>query len=141
MLLHGKAAATLSGKLLLRYLLCFRERVILQCRDGTSVATANIVESILKKTALVTGGSRGIGRAICLKLAEQGYNVAFCYQSNSEAAKEVRQAIEKYDVRTYVEQCDVSKMENAKRFFSAVQSELGEISVLINFAGIINDAP
>lgn len=95
----------------------------------------------MKKTALVTGGSRGIGRAICLKLAEQGFDIAFCYQSNAAAASEVSAEIQKMDVRCYFAQCDVSKMENAKQFFSDAQKELGEISVLVNCAGIISDAP
>lgn len=99
------------------------------------------MESILKKTALVTGGSRGIGRAICLKLAEQGYQIAFCYHSNVEAAKQVQRELELLDVRSFAAQCDVADADSAKSFFSQAQAALGDISVLVNCAGIISDAP
>ena len=95
----------------------------------------------MNRTAVVTGGSRGIGKAICVKLAEQGYDVAFCFHSNSDAAQLVRHQLGKLDVRCFAAQCDVSNMEQAKQFMDNAQQQLGEISVLINCAGIIKDAP
>jgi 3-oxoacyl-[acyl-carrier protein] reductase len=100
-----------------------------------------VLESILKKTALVTGGSRGIGRAICLKLAEQGYQIAFCYNSNAQAAQEVSHELEQRDVRSFAAQCNVADAESVKNFFTQAQAALGDISVLVNCAGIISDAP
>jgi 3-oxoacyl-[acyl-carrier protein] reductase len=99
------------------------------------------MESILKRTALVTGGSRGIGRAICLTLAQQGYQIAFCYHSNAQAAQDVVRELDNLDVRSFAAQCDVADAESAKRFFSDAQAALGEIALLVNCAGIISDAP
>ena len=91
--------------------------------------------------ALVTGGSRGIGRACCIKLAEMGYNILINYTSNDEEAKKTADAVRAKNVEAVLLKCDVSKME-------AVDSVIGKwmeentdktISVLVNNAGINKD--
>ena len=91
------------------------------------------------KTAVVTGGSRGIGRAIVLKLAEEGMNVAFLYRSaDAEAEALCRQcALFQVQVRAYV--CDVSDEEQVKQTLKAVQKDFGSASLLVNNAGITDD--
>ncbi len=91
------------------------------------------------KTAVITGGSRGIGRAIVLKLAEEGMNVAFLYRSaDAEAEALCRQcAAFQIKVRAYV--CDVSDEDQVKQTIKKVQKDFGSASLLVNNAGITDD--
>lgn len=91
------------------------------------------------KTAVVTGGSRGIGRAIVLKLAEEGMQVAFLYRSaEAEAVALCRQCAElQAKVRAYA--CDVSDEEQVKQTLKAIQKDFGPASLLVNNAGITDD--
>lgn len=93
--------------------------------------------------ALITGGSRGIGRAIALSLANDGYDIAFCYRSPSpsEAADEVADAVRSAGRRCYHAPCDVASFEAAKEFTSNAEATLGASSVLVNCAGVIRDRP
>ena len=88
------------------------------------------------KTALVTGGSRGIGRAICLALAEQGADVAVNFQAASQAAEEVVAEIKGMGRRSFHHQTDVSDNQQVTAMVDRVISELGGIDILINNAGI-----
>ena len=93
------------------------------------------------KTAIVTGGSRGIGRAIALKLAESGANVAIVYAGNSHAAEETCGAVQKAGVRCKAYQCNVADFEATKELVTEVLKEFGTIDVLVNNAGITHDGP
>ena len=72
--------------------------------------------------ALVTGGSRGIGRVIAQTLAEKGYDVAVCYAGNEAAAKECVAACEAAGVRSMCVKADVSKQEDVDAMFAAVKA-------------------
>lgn len=82
-------------------------------------------------TVLVTGGSRGIGKAICEKFAEEGYTVAINYANNDLAAREVA---EKTGGRAY--KADVSSYSEVCAMFEKIENELGDVDILINNAGI-----
>ena len=89
--------------------------------------------------ALITGGSRGIGRVIALTLAGAGYDIAFCYTSNEEAAKETAAEIEKTGVKALPIKADVSNEADVTAMVQASKDTLGSIDVLVNNAGITRD--
>jgi 3-oxoacyl-[acyl-carrier protein] reductase len=90
-------------------------------------------------TAIVTGGTRGIGRAIALELARRGANVAFNYAKSADEAEALKTELEAIGVKAYAAQCDVASTEAAAEFVKAVQSEFGTIDLLVNNAGITRD--
>ncbi len=92
------------------------------------------------KNALVTGGSRGIGRAICLRLAEEGAHVVINYASNEDAAKEVLTLIEASGGSGSLLPFDVSDASSVKEKISGFIKESGPIQILVNNAGITRDA-
>jgi 3-oxoacyl-[acyl-carrier protein] reductase len=91
------------------------------------------------KSAIVTGGTRGIGRAIVLELAKRGANVAFNFARSADEAEKLKAEIEASGVRTFAAQCDVANTEAAAEFVKQSQAELGTIDFLINNAGIARD--
>lgn len=91
------------------------------------------------KVALITGGTRGIGRAIALKLSEEGYNIAISYINNNKKAQEVVDEIEKNNVKALAIKADVSKEEEVNNMMKVINKELGNIDVLVNNAGITKD--
>ena len=91
------------------------------------------------KIALVTGGSRGIGRAIALKLAEAGCDVAVLYAGRKDAAEETVKQLQGLGVRAICVQCDVSDENQAAAAFKQVSDELGLPDILVNNAGIVRD--
>ncbi len=91
--------------------------------------------------ALVTGGSRGIGRAVCLKLAEMGYHILVNYKSNDEEANITKQLVEEHNVTCQLLKFDVSNMEEVNTSISNWYSDNKDciIEVLVNNAGIRQD--
>ena len=89
--------------------------------------------------AAVTGGSRGIGRAICLELARRGANVVFSYAGNTAAAEETLKELETLGVQGKAIQGDVSDPAAAKALVDAAVKELGGLHILVNNAGITRD--
>lgn len=92
-----------------------------------------------EKVALVSGGSRGIGRAIALELAAQGADVAILYAGKKEAAEQTAQEIESKGVRSLCVQCDVANNEQVGAAVEQVTDALGPIAILVNNAGITID--
>ncbi len=94
---------------------------------------------IAGKTALVTGASKGLGRAIAIRLAQRGARVAVNYNSSAEAAAEVVGAIEGMGGEAIAVKADVSKLDEVKAMVDEVEAAYGQIAILVNNAGIIND--
>ena len=90
-----------------------------------------------QKVAIITGGGRGIGAATAQLFANNGYAVCINYKSNSEAAAQLAEAITRNGGKCITVQADVSQEEDVARLFSTVDQELGQISVLVNNAGIL----
>ncbi|MDR4497145.1 MAG: 3-oxoacyl-[acyl-carrier-protein] reductase [Candidatus Scalindua sp.] len=91
------------------------------------------------KVAIVTGGTRGIGRAIVLELARNGCNVAFNYAKSEDLAKTLVAEIESQGVKSLAKQVDVSDFEAAANMVKEVKDEFGQIDFLINNAGVTRD--
>jgi enoyl-[acyl-carrier protein] reductase III len=83
------------------------------------------------KHALVTGGSRGIGRGIALKLAESGAEVAVHYHVNQAAAQETLDRVRKHGANGFVVQADVSRVEDVRRIFGRVRQEFGTLDIFV----------
>jgi len=94
-----------------------------------------------RPVALVTGGSRGIGRAVVQRLAEQGYDVSFAYQSNAAAAEKVRQEASAHQGKVLCHQVDVRDFDAVKAFFAATEEHLGPVDAVVTSAGIVRDNP
>ncbi len=91
------------------------------------------------QVAVVTGGSRGIGRAICLELARQGAHVAFLYAGNREAAEETLTSLREIGVPCAAYCCDVSDADAVAKTFKALVGDMGTVDILVNNAGITRD--
>lgn len=91
------------------------------------------------KTALVTGGSRGIGRAIALAFAREGANVAVVYAGNSDAANQTVEELKALGVDAQAWKCDVGDFEAAGAVCKEVIARFGGVDILVNNAGIIRD--
>ncbi len=95
--------------------------------------------SMSGKTAVVTGGSRGIGRAICLELARRGANVVFSYAGNTAAADKTLEELKALGVEARAIQGNVADPAAAKTLIDTAVKELGGIHILVNNAGITRD--
>ncbi|MDD4894462.1 MAG: 3-oxoacyl-[acyl-carrier-protein] reductase [Candidatus Omnitrophica bacterium] len=91
------------------------------------------------KVAIVTGGSRGIGREIVLMLAKNGADVAFTYLTNKDAAEEVALEIKKLGRRALAMQVDTRDFDKSKEFIDRTKQEFGRLDILVNNAGITKD--
>lgn len=91
------------------------------------------------QVAVITGGSRGIGRAIALKLAAQGADIAIVYAGNDTAAQETCSLLEKHSVRCRSYRCDVADFGATKALIDGVLKDFGRIDILVNGAGITRD--
>lgn len=92
------------------------------------------------KKAVITGGSRGIGRAIALKLAQNGVDIAIIYSGNEEKAKYTCAEAEGFGVKACCFKCDVSDFNKTKQIVSEIVEKFKTIDILVNNAGITKDA-
>ncbi len=95
------------------------------------------MQDLRGKTALVTGGSRGIGRAICLELASRGADVAVNYHSRAAAAEKTVAAVRSLGVSALAIQADISRRAEAGTMAKQVTAELGPPDILVNNAGLL----
>ncbi|MCW5955084.1 MAG: 3-oxoacyl-[acyl-carrier-protein] reductase [Pyrinomonadaceae bacterium] len=91
------------------------------------------------RVGLVTGGTRGIGRAVVLELARRGCSVAFNYSKSADEAEKLKAGVEALGVKAFAAQCDVASTEASAEFVKAAASELGGLDYLVNNAGITRD--
>lgn len=91
------------------------------------------------KTALVTGATRGIGRAIALKFADEGADIAFTYRSQDEAAQSLQAELESFGIRAKAYKSDAASFEDAHSVVADVKENFGHIDILVNNAGITKD--
>lgn len=99
------------------------------------------IASPRRPVALVSGGSRGIGRAICLALADAGYAIAYCYHAPGDAGLETLSLLHAAGVPSLALQCNVADAGACERFFAETIERFGQVDVLVNNAGITRDAP
>lgn len=92
-----------------------------------------------QRTALITGASRGIGRAIALELAKQGHHIAINFAGNEAKAKETQSACEALGAKTLLVPGDVSQGDVVKEMFASIAQELGTVGILVNNAGVTRD--
>ena len=97
------------------------------------------MSEITMKTALVTGASRGIGKAIALQLAKKGFAVAINYGRSAEEANAIKTQIENEGGQAILLQGDVSSTEDVVRMFATIKEVWGQLDVLVNNAGITKD--
>ncbi len=96
-------------------------------------------QGLAGKTALVTGASRGIGRAIALALAQQGANIAVNYHASAQAAGEACRAVMEYGVEATAIEADVSQAADVERLVKSTLDRFQRIDILVNNAGIVRD--
>ncbi|WP_330172257.1 3-oxoacyl-ACP reductase FabG [Streptomyces sp. NBC_01498] len=94
-----------------------------------------------RPVALVSGGSRGIGRAVVTRLARDGYDVAFCYAARAEAAKETEERAAEHGARVLARRADVGDADECRAFVTATEDELGPVDAVVTAAGITRDKP
>ena len=93
------------------------------------------------RVALVTGGSRGIGRATVLRLAALGYDVAFCYHSRADEADELAAQLAGLGRRVLARRTDVTSLPAVQELVDATEAELGPVEVAVCSAGVVRDGP
>ena len=91
--------------------------------------------------ALVSGGSRGIGAATVRRLAQDGWDVGFCYRSDEEAARRVEEQADELGVRALAVRADMSVAADAKEFVARIEEQLGPVDAVVSCAGITRDRP
>ncbi|WP_028545378.1 SDR family NAD(P)-dependent oxidoreductase [Paenibacillus taiwanensis] len=93
---------------------------------------------LLHKIALVTGGSRGIGKAIVIRLAEEGADVAINYYTDASKseAEEVKRKVEEIGRRAIIVKADIGKYDDVQHMFQEIENKLGQVEILVNNAGI-----
>lgn len=92
-------------------------------------------DKLVGKTAIVSGGSRGIGRGIALALAHEGADIAFCHFRDDDQAAKTQQQIEAIGRNCFAAECDVSNVAGVRDFYQAAKSALGKVDILVNNAG------
>ncbi|MFR9673729.1 3-oxoacyl-[acyl-carrier-protein] reductase [Streptomyces sp. TR06-5] len=94
-----------------------------------------------KRVALVSGGSRGIGRAVVERLAADGHDVSFCYRSDDEAANALEKKLGELGVRVLARKVDVADADAVREWVAETQDTLGTVDVAVTAAGITRDNP
>ena len=94
-----------------------------------------------RPVALVSGGSRGIGRAVVSRLAHDGFDVAFCYRSNADAAEDVVKSAAGTGARVVAHRVDVASLAEVRAFTDAAEGELGPVDAVVTCAGVTRDNP
>ena len=97
------------------------------------------MKELKNKTAIVTGGSKGIGKGIVEKLAESGCNVAFTYLSSKESAADIEKLSDKYNVKIKKYQSDASDFDQSNKLIENILDDFDTYDILINNAGITKD--
>ena len=95
--------------------------------------------TLSKKNALITGGSRGIGRAIAIELSRQGINIIITYNSSEEKALEVIKEVENNGVKGLAVKVDVSSEEDVKNMMKTIKNQFDSVDILVNNAGVTKD--
>lgn len=95
----------------------------------------------MRHGVLVTGTSRGIGRAVALRLAREGYAIAGCHRTATAAAKQTEYEVRALGVDCHFAECDVSDPAAAEAFIREAEDQIGPLNLLVNNAGITRDAP
>ncbi len=91
------------------------------------------------RVVLVTGGSRGIGKAICRVFAQKGAQVVINFGHEEDAARQVEREIEEFGGKAWVRKADITRLEDVDRMFRETLDQFGRLDVLVNNAGIIRD--
>lgn len=95
---------------------------------------------IMKKVAFITGGSRGIGKAISERFAKEGYNLVINYKENDKRANEIKKQLEeKFEIEVMIIKTDLSKEESINNMIDEVYKKYSKIDVLVNNAGVVID--
>ena len=97
------------------------------------------MHTVDKPLALITGATRGIGRAIALAAADEGYHVAFCYRSNQSQALELQGMLEEKGVEVLGKQCDVTDETQVESLFDEIETRFNRLDLLVNNAGQTKD--
>ena len=96
-----------------------------------------VTRRLAGKVALVTGGSRGIGAAIALRLAEEGATVALSYSKSPDAAQKVVEAITKEGASAVALKADVADLSETTALVKEIEKQFGRIDILVNNAGVV----
>jgi len=91
------------------------------------------------KTAVITGASRGIGRAIALNMAKNGANVAIIFAGNRQSASDVKKEAESFGIKAKIYKCNVADFGESKAVCEKIIEDFGAVDILINNAGIVKD--
>ena len=124
---------------------CASARSLERCTTGPSAigsengTPSSITSALQNKVAIITGASRGIGKGIALKFAEQGCNIAFTYLSSVEKAKAFEAELATYGIKAKGYQSDAADFKAAEQLVVDVVAEFGTVDVLVNNAGITRD--
>ena len=96
-------------------------------------------KTVDRPVALISGGSRGIGKAICLELAKAGYAISYCYNTENPQAFDTRKNIEQLGAPVLAKRCNVADLADCEAFFKDSAKHFGRVDVLVNCAGITRD--
>jgi len=101
--------------------------------------TLQRIQNLIGKVAVVTGGSRGIGCAVCERFAIQGADIAIIYRNDKKSAEDTATAVAKHNRRAVLYRCDISDFDKCKEVTSKIIADFGAVDILVNNAGITRD--